>query len=463
MYCHYFGFSEDPFQLTPDPQFLFLDEIYREAMAHLEYGVRSGRGFIMLSGEVGTGKTMLVHSFLKNLREEYSSAFIFSMAMNFIELLQLIHEDLGTGVKNDSEAFLLIELNRFLLQEHRDGKKTVLILDEAQNLSVELLEKIRMLSNLEARKAKLIQIVLVGQPELAAKLELDQLRQLKQRVAVRFHLPPLSPERTTRYIEHRLGVANAAGQELFTAEALEEIHTAAGGIPRLINVICSNSLLLALGEDTRLIDRELVAEVVSDLARGVPTPAVEEVGEKVADTIAAGVRGEEPRRIILPAAAVPPEVTLFPPADNRPMTTQEAGAYLRVSTKTVRALFQKGLIRATKVGRGWRTFKKDLDDYIRFGPASAEKREEERAGRQELASLPPLPGVKLPEGVEHKLDSDKLSEAIGERWADARNAYGADHNTEEENESTGNGGSGVYRESDGEGAASGGIRPGHSG
>ncbi len=457
MYCHYFGFSEDPFQLTPDPQFLFLDEIYREAMAHLEYGVRSGRGFIMLSGEVGTGKTMLVHSFLSNLKEDFNSAFIFSMAMNFVELLKLIHEDLSTGVESDSEAFLLIELNRYLLQEHRDGKKTVLIFDEAQNLSVELLEKIRMLSNLEARKAKLIQIVLVGQPELAAKLERDDLRQLRQRVAVRFHLPPLSKERTFCYIEHRLGVAEAAGRELFTGEAQEAIHEAAGGIPRLVNIICSNSLLLAMGEDTHRIDRELVGEVISDLKRGVPPPVEEKEEDctagKIADEVLVdGLAGATP-----PPKA-PPQPESFIPADPElPLTTQEAGRYLRVSTKTIRGLFQKGLIRASKVGRGWRTFKKDLDEYVRFGPVSADGKGTRREESKDLAPLPQLPGVKLPEGIERKIDAETLSHAIGEKWADARNAFTAENNSEDENESTGNGGGGVHREPDGQGITSGGV------
>ncbi len=458
MYCRHFGLSEDPFQLTPDPQFLFLDEIYREAMAHLEYGVQTGRGFVLLTGEVGTGKTTLVHSFLDKYYEDFNSAFIFSSAMNFIEMLKLIHEDLGTGVKNDSEAFLLIELNRYLLQEHRDGKKTVLILDEGQNLPVELLEKIRMLSNLEARKSKLIQIILVGQPELAEKLERSDLRQLRQRVAVRFHLPPMSEERTIRYIEHRLSVADGANREFFTHEALHAIHVAAGGIPRLVNVICSNTLLLAFGADARRIDENLVKEVVNDLRRGVPErrPSDERTEyEKIADE-AIGVRatGSDP----LPA---PPHGAGPAPRydDNRPLTTEEAGAYLRVSTKTIRSLFQKGLIRASKVGRGWRTLKSDLDGYIRFGPAPSGPPQ----GEGELVSAPQRQDVEQECDGEVEEASEQLGGAIGEMWASAREAYKQEREIGKQDESTGNGGSGVYRQPDRQRTASGGVRSGNSG
>lgn len=364
MYCKYYGFTEEPFQLTPDPQFLFLDEVYREAMAHLEYGVKTGRGFVLLTGEVGTGKTTLVHSFLDRNREGMITAFIFSTAMNFVELLKMIHEDLDTGVEGYSESYLLIELNRFLLERYREGKKTVIIFDEAQNLSVELLEKIRMLSNLEARKAKLIQLVLVGQPELAEKLEMEELRQLKQRVAVRFDLPHMTIERTLEYIEHRLTVAGAPGRELFTPDALRKIHEESNGIPRLINVICSNALLFAFGDELSVLDESVVDEVVKDLSRGVPER------KRRKETW----RGEK--------AAVSGSQAQFhrPLMPDCPLTADEAASYLRVSTKTVRHLLSSGAVPAMKIGRSWRVLKADLDGYIRHG-AAVRFRAEEFPGR----------------------------------------------------------------------------------
>ncbi len=453
MYCRYFGLSEDPFQLTPDPQFLFLDEIYREAMAHLEYGVTAGRGFILLTGEVGTGKTTLVHSFLDRFHERFDTAFIFSTAMNFVELLKLIHEDLGTGATGDSEAFLLIELNRYLLKQYKNERKTVLILDEAQNLPPHLLEKIRMLSNLEARKSKLIQIVLVGQPELAALLERKDLRQLRQRVAVRFDLPPMSGARTEEYIRHRLYVAGWSEGELFTAGALEKIHGASDGIPRLINVICSNALLLGLGEDTKVIDERLIDEVVRDLDRGVVVPADASSDEArlLAGTQPAVARSHGGGRDETSGASFPAVGV-----GDGPLTADEAAAYMRISTKTARALFRKGAIPASKIGRGWRVFRSDLDEYIRSGGTGGEER---TAGEE----IPGGAGIEAPPSAE-AIAPAGLAEAIEKKWASARDAYrcaGDEHG--EYDESSCHGGSGLYRESHGEGTPSEGIRSTHRG
>lgn len=392
MYCKYYGFSEEPFQLTPDPGFLYLDDIYREALAHLEYGVTSGKGYVLLTGEVGTGKTTLVHSFLDRHRDELTTAFIFSTAMNFVELLRMIHDDFDTGTEGDSEAFLLIELNRFLLDQYREDRKTVLILDEAQNLSDELLEKIRMLSNLEARKAKLIQTVLVGQPELAAKLEQPKLRQLRQRVAVRFDIPPMNEARSREYVEHRLAVADAAGRGLFTDDALSAIYRHSNGIPRLINVICSNALLLGFGGDRSRIDRDLIEEVARDLRRGVPA-------ETVRTPLFPAAPDEALHRAITTPAAGPVA------SPDTPLTAEEAASYLRVSTKTARHLLRSGVVPASKVGRGWRVMRGDLDEYVRGGGGRAMTDEERAAERR------------------RRLERD-LAGTIGRVWADARNAYG---------------------------------------
>ncbi len=409
MYCKYFGFSEDPFQLTPDPQFLFLDEIYREAMAHLEYGVGSGKGFVLLTGEVGTGKTTLVHSFLDRSPNDLETAFIFSTAMNFVELLKLIHDDFDTGVTGDSEAFLLIELNRYLLKQYRDGKKSVLILDEAQNLSVSLLEKIRMLSNLEARKSKLIQIVLVGQPELAAKLERNDLRQLRQRVAVRFDIPAMTQERSVEYIEHRLRVVGVLWRDIFTKEAVEKIAEAANGIPRLLNVLASNSLMHALGNDTAPVNEAIASEVIAEWNK-VIVPSGPTAGWSE-ETDGRGDREESGSNRY---------------TDGRPMTADEAARYLRVSIKTARHLFHGGVIQAAKVGRGWRVLKEDLDDYIRYG-----------SHRVNGESTPQMEREPSRPREEYVLAVEESDASIG---------YGR---------------SGIHRKSHGEGTSEGGVSPRH--
>ncbi len=395
MYCQYFGFSEDPFQLTPDPQFLFLDEVYREAMAHLEYGVTTGRGFVLLTGEVGTGKTTLIHSFLDRHRQGMISAFVFSTAMNFVELLRLIHEDFDTGISGDSEAFLLIELNRFLLNEYREGRRTVLFLDEAQNLSVELLEKIRMLSNLEARKAKLIQIVLVGQPELARKLERPDLRQLRQRVAVRFDIPPMTEDRTALYVKHRLQVVGAPDTGIFTDEALRRVHAESAGIPRLVNVICSNALLLCFGAGKSWVDEGIIGEVIADLSRGVPLPQAAAEQEELLREAA-----------LLRPASLPRQ---RPHAESQPLTASEAADYLRISVKTTRSLLRSGAVPASKVGRSWRVLRSDLDDYVRRGVRPAVDR---NGG-----------GPAGPPHDRKRALSHELAGAIERIWSEARSIY----------------------------------------
>lgn len=432
MYCKYFGFSEDPFQLTPDPQFLFLDEVYREAMAHLEYGIETGKGFVLLSGEVGTGKTTLVHALLDRFHEEVNTAFVFSTAMNFVELLKLIHDDFDTGVTGDSEAFLLIELNRYLLKQYREGKRCVLIFDEAQNLSVPLLEKIRMLSNLESRKSKLIQILLVGQPELAAKLQRNDLRQLRQRVAVRFHLPPMSRERADDYIAYRLARVGSVHRGLFEPEALERIYAESEGIPRVINVLCSNALLLGMGAATTSISSAMIDEVIADLTRGVPEEALRTGPEDVAGTIA--------REALHGGARNRPWDGW---EESRPLTAEEAAQYLRVSTKTMRAFFTKGVVPASKIGRGWRVLKADLDAYIRSAGAS------KATG-----------------------DEGETATTFAEQWkknvmTDEKRPHGNEPEPQpgtakETHEDTGHGGSGVHRQSHGEGTGERGLPSRHS-
>ncbi len=388
MYLGFYGFSEEPFNVTPDPKFLFLDDRYRGALAHLEYGVLYGKGFVLLTGEVGTGKTTLLNAFLERLPKEFASAFVFSTTMNFVELLKMIHDDFETGVTGDSEATLLIGLNRFLIRQYQEEKNAVVVFDEGQNLSHEMLEKIRLLSNLEARKAKLLQIVLAGQPELAERLEEPSLRQIRQRIAIRYALSPLTRAETNRYIDHRLAIAESKGLVSFTDAAVDLIYKYSSGIPRLVNVLCANALLLGFGAGKRKIDETLIGEVIADLSRPTPRvappPSIIPFPERPpsADVSAAQMSAGAP-----PAAAAAPQPQHTPhgrPAatslgtnggeplpEGRAWTAEEAASYLRVSPSGIRRYFRRGEIPARRVGRGWRVLKEDLDRFIRGTPAAS--------------------------------------------------------------------------------------------
>jgi general secretion pathway protein A len=405
MYLGFYGFTEEPFNVTPDPKFLFLDERYREALAHLEYGVLYGKGFVLLTGEVGTGKTTLLNAFLERLPKEFASAFVFSTTMSFVELLKMIHDDFETGQTGDSEATLLIGLNRFLIRQYQEEKNAVLVFDEAQNLSQEMLEKIRLLSNLEARKAKLLQIVLAGQPELADRLEDPTLRQLRQRIAIRYALSPLTRAETNRYIDHRLSIAESKGLVSFTDAAVDLIFKYSSGIPRLVNVLCANALLLGFGAGKRKIDEILIGEVIADLSR--PTPRVappptiipfpERPAAADATIIAmpahAGAPGAHaPHAPVSAASSAGASAGSTPPAaagsgngggvlpEGRAWTAEEAAHYLRISPAGMRRFFRSGEIPARRVGRGWRVLKEDLDRFLRGGPTAPPSEKPASAG-----------------------------------------------------------------------------------
>lgn len=243
MYTDFFGLREKPFSLTPNPRFLYLTDAHKEALAHLLYGLEQGEGFIVITGEVGTGKTTLCRSLLERIDLETEVAILFNPSQNAQELLQSINEEFGLPVEGLSRRQLLSSLNRFLLDRNAEGQHVVLIIDEAQNLSLATLEQVRLLSNLETAANKLIQIILLGQPELDEKLDSDELRQLRQRVSVRWCLEPMTVSETGRYIQHRLKVAAGADREILTAGALVEIHRLSGGIPRLVNALSDRVLL----------------------------------------------------------------------------------------------------------------------------------------------------------------------------------------------------------------------------
>jgi general secretion pathway protein A len=269
MYTAFYGLREKPFSLTPNPAFLYLSDSHREALAHLVYGLEQGEGFIVLAGEVGTGKTTLCRSLLERIEADTEIAILFNPSNNDIELLQSISEEFGLVAERRSRRQLLSALNEFLLECHARQRRVVLIVDEAQNLSSGTLEQIRLLSNLETASSKLIQIVLLGQPELETKLDSDSLRQLRQRVSVRWSLRAFSPRETAAYVGHRLYVAAGAEREIFTPGALRAVHRLTGGVPRLINVLCDRALLIGYAEGAHRIGNRWVRKA----AREVPNSA----------------------------------------------------------------------------------------------------------------------------------------------------------------------------------------------
>jgi general secretion pathway protein A len=269
MYTSFFGLNEKPFSITPDPRYLFMSERHTEGLAHLIYGVNESGGFIQLTGEVGTGKTTLVRSLLQQLPDSADVALILNPQLSRTEFLNAICEELGIALpkQRDSIKDLTTALNGFLLGNHGRGRRTILIVDEAQNLRVDVLEQVRLLTNLETTKQKLLQIILIGQPELRDLLARNDMRQLAQRITGRYHLEPLTREEATAYVEHRLRVAGAVG-EIFTASAKRELFRISGGVPRMINVIADRALLGAFTQDSRTVTPHLVRSASGEVYGG---------------------------------------------------------------------------------------------------------------------------------------------------------------------------------------------------
>jgi general secretion pathway protein A len=266
MYCDYFGFSEKPFTITPNPHFVFLSSIHREAYARLLYGVDSHAGFIALTGEVGTGKTTMLRTLLTQLDpEKYTSALIFNPCMSSEQLLESICRELGVIADERNRSGYLDALYTFLIEQNCTGRTVVLVIDEAQNLEPEVLEQVRLISNLETEQDKLIQIILAGQPELNDVLRRHDLRQLNQRITVRCRLTPMKLDDTDSYISHRLKISGSRIPDIFSRAAIKRIYRFSHGIPRLINVACEQALVMAWTREVRTVSPSIAAEVIAEL------------------------------------------------------------------------------------------------------------------------------------------------------------------------------------------------------
>lgn len=265
MYCKFYGLKERPFNVTSDPTFFFLSQKHKEALSHLLYGVSQRKGIIVVTGEIGTGKTTLCRFFLNQLGKNVKTAFILNPNFSELQLLEAIIRDFGIIPKSKSRFSLIWELNKFLLKEAQAGNNVILIVDESQNLKPRQLEQIRLLSNLETEKDKLIQIILVGQPELNQNLSLFELRQLQQRIMVRYHVSPLDKNDVKNYINYRLRIAGPDSRLTFSEESVEAIFNFSMGVPRLINIICDRALLAAFTEENNIITVNIINKCVEEL------------------------------------------------------------------------------------------------------------------------------------------------------------------------------------------------------
>ncbi|HSW65168.1 MAG TPA: XrtA/PEP-CTERM system-associated ATPase [Dissulfurispiraceae bacterium] len=302
MYTEFFRLHNKPFELVPDPDYLYPSKTHKRAIAYLDYGIKERLGFVLLTGEVGSGKTMLIQTMLKSLNRSVSIARIFNTRVTFEQLLAMINDEFGIVSQGKDKVQLLRELYEFLIQRFATGSHAIVIIDEAQNLSTELLEDLRMLSNLETGKTKLLQIILVGQPELRSILTRPELRQLQQRISISCHLYPLTREEVEEYIYHRLDRAGNRTCVAFADEAIQLVYEHSRGIPRLINTMCDFLLLAAFVDQTREITAGMVKDVAQDMdienrcwgvdqEHPLPEVAVSGNGEEAQDSKKAGAEG----------------------------------------------------------------------------------------------------------------------------------------------------------------------------
>lgn len=265
MYLDYYGLTEPPFSITPNPRFLYYGAKHREALNHMLYGVRERKGFVQITGEVGAGKSTLCRALLSQLGNNYSTALIFNPILDADQLMRAIAVEFGLDARGLDRLETLEEINLFLLRQIDEGRESVLIIDEAQNLTNDLLEQVRLLSNLETDDRKLLQIILMGQPELRDRLNDPALRQLRQRITVRYHLSPLKRVELEQYIRHRLTISGAKGAPQFTMAAVWRVFCYSQGIPRLVNAVCDKCLLAGFVEQRSEIDYRLVGRAIREL------------------------------------------------------------------------------------------------------------------------------------------------------------------------------------------------------
>jgi general secretion pathway protein A len=273
MYKKFFGLKESPFNVNPDPRYLFLTPYTQEALACLTYGIETRKGFILLTGEVGTGKTTLINKLLEWLhKERVFTAFVFNPRLSVSQFFDFMLADFGIPCETRQKGQMLVKLNQWLLERYQAGERAVLVVDEAQNLSPQMLEEIRLLTNLETSTEKLLQIVLAGQPELEQKLNQPQLRQLRQRITLRAKTRPLTLEETHGYIVERLRIAGAQNPEIFSPEAVATVHRYARGIPRVTNLLCEHALVSSFVEQKNPVTAEIVEEVAHDFDLHIVDP-----------------------------------------------------------------------------------------------------------------------------------------------------------------------------------------------
>jgi general secretion pathway protein A len=334
MYSHHFGLTQDPFSIAPDPRYLFMSERHREALAHLLYGVAGGAsgGFVLLTGDIGTGKTTVCRCFLEQIPPGCHVAYIFNPKLTVTELLQSICDEFHIPVTPAVTHLPTVKdyidaLNTFLLTTHAAGQSCVLIIDEAQNLSADVLEQLRLLTNLETNERKLLQIVLIGQPELRTMLTRPELEQLAQRVIARVHLDALTEQEANQYIAHRLAVAGHSGRLPFDKAALQRIHRLARGVPRRINLLCGRALLGAWSSGVSQVDKAIVNKAAAEVFETAVTPSAASVGRPQrygmlafgllgGALLTALMMGVYPRRVATPLAVVPTQPQPQPPASS---------------------------------------------------------------------------------------------------------------------------------------------------
>ena len=271
MYLEFYGLTRQPFEMTPDPSFLFLGESHREGLAMLHYAIQSRKGFVALTGEVGTGKTTLIHALLSQLDSGMPSAFVFNPRLEPVDFLRVLFDEFDIPQKCETKAEYLMALNHYLIECLSRDQIALLVIDEAQNLSAEMLEEVRLLSNLETPTSKLLQIMLVGQPELNELLDKPELRQLRQRIVLRHHLRPFDAEELEAYVEERLRLAGYTGKGIFKRAARKELLAITGGVPRLINVVCDSALLLGYSRGQATIGGDIIREAGAELRLTGPT------------------------------------------------------------------------------------------------------------------------------------------------------------------------------------------------